>query len=146
MAAFKQPVQHYAGNFRTVKPPAVTRWQATAQVGLCCCSLPVLLQQHSCLAICYSHESSEAPIPLQGSQAELHKPIKIVGCGSCGVDYLASVAAFPQPDQKLRTDALEVYLSAASVPVLLQQSSICCTAQWREHQRPGLHVAGTSIE
>lgn len=28
--------------------------------------------------------------------------------GSCGVDYLASVAAYPQPDQKLRSDALEV--------------------------------------
>jgi hypothetical protein len=38
----------------------------------------------------------------------LDKAIKVVGCGSCGVDYLASVAAFPHPDQKLRTDALEV--------------------------------------
>ncbi|KAL6763951.1 PfkB-type carbohydrate kinase [Haematococcus lacustris] len=28
--------------------------------------------------------------------------------GSCGVDYLASVAAFPKPDEKLRTDRLEV--------------------------------------
>lgn len=46
--------------------------------------------------------------PVQGSQAALAKPIKIVGCGSCGVDYLASVAAFPHPDQKLRTDTLEV--------------------------------------
>eukprot|EP00775_Hariotina_reticulata_P013293 gene13293-13423_t len=34
--------------------------------------------------------------------------VKIVGCGSCGVDYLASVAAYPEPDEKLRTDALEV--------------------------------------
>jgi hypothetical protein len=40
--------------------------------------------------------------------AEPRKPIKIVGCGSSGVDYLASVAAFPQPDQKLRTDTLQV--------------------------------------
>jgi sugar/nucleoside kinase (ribokinase family) len=31
----------------------------------------------------------------------------VVGCGSCGVDYLAAVAAFPKPDEKLRTEALE---------------------------------------
>ena len=28
--------------------------------------------------------------------------------GSAGVDYLASVASFPEPDAKLRTDALEI--------------------------------------
>ncbi|KAF6252263.1 hypothetical protein COO60DRAFT_543168 [Scenedesmus sp. NREL 46B-D3] len=43
-----------------------------------------------------------------GCQVPLPKPVKIVGCGSCGVDYLASVAAYPKPDQKLRTDALAV--------------------------------------
>jgi sugar/nucleoside kinase (ribokinase family) len=32
----------------------------------------------------------------------------IVGMGSAGVDYLASVAAFPKPDAKLRTDSFEV--------------------------------------
>ena len=31
----------------------------------------------------------------------------IVGVGSAGVDYLASIAAFPEPDAKLRTDAFE---------------------------------------
>jgi sugar/nucleoside kinase (ribokinase family) len=31
----------------------------------------------------------------------------VVGCGSCGVDYLAAVAAFPKPDEKLRTETLE---------------------------------------
>lgn len=35
-------------------------------------------------------------------------PVKIVGMGSAGVDYLAQVAAFPQPDEKLRTERLEV--------------------------------------
>ncbi|WIA17202.1 hypothetical protein OEZ86_014349 [Tetradesmus obliquus] len=44
----------------------------------------------------------------EGCQVPLPKPVKIVGCGSCGVDYLASVAVYPKPDQKLRTDALEV--------------------------------------
>jgi hypothetical protein len=28
--------------------------------------------------------------------------------GGCGVDYLASVAAFPKPDEKLRSEKLEV--------------------------------------
>ena len=32
----------------------------------------------------------------------------IVGVGSAGVDYLASIAAFPEPDAKLRTDSFEV--------------------------------------
>ncbi|KAK9845779.1 hypothetical protein WJX81_002155 [Elliptochloris bilobata] len=32
---------------------------------------------------------------------------KVVGMGSCGRDYLAQVAAFPQPDDKLRTERLE---------------------------------------
>ena len=32
----------------------------------------------------------------------------MVGVGSAGVDYLASIASFPEPDAKLRTDALEV--------------------------------------
>ena len=32
----------------------------------------------------------------------------IVGMGSAGVDYLASIAAFPEPDAKLRTDSFEV--------------------------------------
>ena len=35
-------------------------------------------------------------------------PVKVVGMGSCGLDYLAQVAAFPEPDDKLRTTALEV--------------------------------------
>ena len=35
-------------------------------------------------------------------------PPKVVGLGSCGLDYLAAVAAFPKPDEKLRTIALEV--------------------------------------
>lgn len=34
--------------------------------------------------------------------------IKVVGCGGIGIDYLASVASFPKPDDKLRTQALQV--------------------------------------
>ena len=33
---------------------------------------------------------------------------KIVGMGGCNVDYLASIASFPKPDDKLRTEKLEV--------------------------------------
>ena len=44
---------------------------------------------------------------LQGASATLPAPIKIVGMGSAGVDYLAQVAAYPQPDEKLRTERLE---------------------------------------
>eukprot|EP00878_Enallax_costatus_P034999 GHUV01038957.1.p1 GENE.GHUV01038957.1~~GHUV01038957.1.p1 ORF type:complete len:333 (+),score=19.32 GHUV01038957.1:577-1575(+) len=44
----------------------------------------------------------------EGCITQLPEKVKIVGCGSCGVDYLASIASFPKPDQKLRTDALEV--------------------------------------
>jgi hypothetical protein len=46
--------------------------------------------------------------PAQGCAEPLPAPIKVVGCGSSGVDYLASVAAYPRPDEKLRTDTLEV--------------------------------------
>ncbi len=40
---------------------------------------------------------------------------KIVGMGSCTIDYLASVAAFPRPDDKLRTETLEVSMYLAVV-------------------------------
>ncbi len=33
---------------------------------------------------------------------------KVVGVGSCGLDYLAVVARYPEPDTKLRTETLEV--------------------------------------
>ncbi|KAI8465093.1 MAG: PfkB-type carbohydrate kinase [Monoraphidium minutum] len=43
----------------------------------------------------------------QGCAAPLPRPIKVVGCGSICLDYLASVAAYPRPDQKMRTETLE---------------------------------------
>ena len=33
---------------------------------------------------------------------------KVVGLGSVGLDYLAQVARFPKPDEKLRTEKMEV--------------------------------------
>ncbi|KAL0040939.1 hypothetical protein WJX79_010723 [Trebouxia sp. C0005] len=41
-----------------------------------------------------------------GHTDEARKP-KIVGLGSVGLDYLAQVAAFPKPDEKLRTKQME---------------------------------------
>ena len=41
------------------------------------------------------------------SSAASPRKKKIVGVGSAGVDYLASIASFPKPDAKLRTDAFE---------------------------------------
>ena len=35
---------------------------------------------------------------------------KVVGIGSCGLDYLAVVARYPEKDTKLRTENLEVRL------------------------------------
>eukprot|EP00195_Chlamydomonas_chlamydogama_P003024 CAMPEP_0202923018 /NCGR_PEP_ID=MMETSP1392-20130828/78228_1 /ASSEMBLY_ACC=CAM_ASM_000868 /TAXON_ID=225041 /ORGANISM="Chlamydomonas chlamydogama, Strain SAG 11-48b" /LENGTH=451 /DNA_ID=CAMNT_0049616679 /DNA_START=76 /DNA_END=1431 /DNA_ORIENTATION=- len=43
----------------------------------------------------------------KGCDAPLPKQVKVLGMGSCGVDYLASVAAYPKPDDKLRTETLE---------------------------------------
>ncbi len=42
-----------------------------------------------------------------GRTNEAQKP-KIVGLGSVGLDYLAQVAVFPKPDEKLRTKQMEV--------------------------------------
>lgn len=55
---------------------------------------------HACM-----HDCSRC---LQGCEHGLAKPIKVVGMGGCAVDYLASVAAYPKPDQKLRSETLEV--------------------------------------
>ncbi|EFJ40764.1 hypothetical protein VOLCADRAFT_84359 [Volvox carteri f. nagariensis] len=50
---------------------------------------------------------ASAAASFQGCYQPLAQQIKIVGMGSCGVDYLASVASFPRPDEKLRTEKLE---------------------------------------
>ncbi len=57
-------------------------------------------------------------------------PPKVAGMGSCGLDYLAAVAAFPKPDEKLRTTALEV-------PAARRPSLTCAlqTQQLRQHCR-----------
>lgn len=39
---------------------------------------------------------------------------KVVGLGSVGLDYLAQVARFPKPDEKLRTEKMEVLSKAVS--------------------------------
>jgi hypothetical protein len=37
-----------------------------------------------------------------------------VGCGSLSVDFLATVAAYPKPDDKIRTTTLKVNSSSSS--------------------------------
>ncbi|GLC72810.1 hypothetical protein PLESTF_001295700 [Pleodorina starrii] len=51
--------------------------------------------------------AASASAGFQGCDQPLEQRIKVVGMGSCGVDYLASVAAYPRPDEKLRTEKLE---------------------------------------
>lgn len=48
--------------------------------------------------LCFASAGGDKP-PLSG---------KLVGLGSAGVDYLASVDKYPQPDAKIRTEKLEV--------------------------------------
>ena len=67
------------------------------------CSMHIWPDLHACLLVLKPCMHSTQPC-----NTALPKPIKVVGMGSCGVDYLASVAAYPQPDQKLRTETLEV--------------------------------------
>ena len=44
-------------------------------------------------------------------RSDFEAGLKVVGVGSCGLDYLAVVARYPEPDTKLRTEHLEVRLS-----------------------------------
>ena len=44
------------------------------------------------------------------SSGEAQEKAKVVGLGGVGLDYLAQVAAFPKPDEKLRTEKMEVNL------------------------------------
>lgn len=43
-----------------------------------------------------------------GALPQISDPIKVVGMGSAGMDYLAEVASFPKPDDKMRTENLEL--------------------------------------
>ena len=71
----------------------------------------------TCSPIGWRHEATSASrhdlaqaathATAEGSSHNVGPP-KVVGMGSCGLDYLAAVAAFPKPDEKLRTTALEV--------------------------------------
>lgn len=61
---------------------------------------------------------------------------RVVGVGSCGIDYLAAVAAFPQPDEKLRTQQLEVYWWGYHMYTVL-----ICTGQGLLHACVVQHVA-----
>ena len=70
---------------------------------------PVSARHHRRVAIrnnAVFADADQAQRWIDAWKARLNAP-RVVGVGSAGVDYLASVAAFPEPDQKLRTDAFE---------------------------------------
>ena len=70
---------------------------------------PVSVRHHRRVAIrnnAVFADADQAQRWIDAWKARLNAP-RVVGVGSAGVDYLASVAAFPKPDEKLRTDAFE---------------------------------------
>ncbi|KAL4458589.1 hypothetical protein ABPG75_013454 [Micractinium tetrahymenae] len=69
---------------------------------------------------------------MQGCTEPLPRPIKVVGMGSSGQDLLAQVAAFPRPDDKLRTEQFEAQGggncgNALTAAARLGLSSACVT-------------------
>ncbi|MCH87130.1 ketohexokinase [Trifolium medium] len=42
------------------------------------------------------------------SSSSIPQNATVVGCGSLSVDFLATVAAYPKPDEKIRTTTLKV--------------------------------------
>jgi hypothetical protein len=59
------------------------------------------------------HESGISSCMPQGCSEVLERPIRVVGMGSSGQDLLALVAAFPRPDDKLRTEKFEAQVGLA---------------------------------
>lgn len=49
---------------------------------------------------------------------------KVVGLGGCGLDYVAHISAFPEPDAKLRTEKLEVSDGRCKPPVCALHTAI----------------------
>lgn len=83
----------------------------------------------------------------QGSQEPLPAPpVRVVGMGGVGVDYLAAVASFPRPDDKLRTEALEVQVSShtdrsGSARSLIHMRTVAPAQQLRRQRRQQTHCA-----
>ena len=76
---------------------------------MCPCWRPsYAVGQRRALLACMAQQGKGAGAPGSGPKA--------VGMGSCGLDYLAQVAAFPRPDDKLRTENLEVRRGSCPCP------------------------------
>ena len=71
-------------------------------------------------------------LPPRARPAADASPPSIVGMGSVGLDYLAAVAAFPKPDDKLRTERLEVRMEKER-------------GRERERERDGAWLSSLSI-
>ena len=77
-------------------------------VGVTASSLAYFLK-HS-LGLCEGLQRDGDVLPVWQVRSEHEVEQKVVGVGSCGLDYLAVVARFPEKDTKLRTENLEVRL------------------------------------
>ena len=64
-----------------------------------------------------------------GNCRRLRCPRAVVGLGGVGLDYLAQVAGFPEPDAKLRTEALEAQGGGNCGNALTAASRLGCAAR-----------------
>ena len=62
------------------------------------------------LGLCEALQDAGDVLPVWQERSEHKAEQKVVGVGSCGLDYLAVVARYPEKDTKLRTENLEVKL------------------------------------
>ena len=62
------------------------------------------------LGLCEALQRADDVLPVWQVRSEHEAERRVVGVGSCGLDYLAVVAKYPVKDTKLRTENLEVRL------------------------------------
>jgi len=60
----------------------------------------------------------------------------VIGLGSCGLDYLALVAAFPKPDDKLRTEKMEVIFFPLNSFLFCSSSRFFETLEGKAKKKP----------
>ncbi|CAN0920383.1 KHK [Linum grandiflorum] len=86
---------------------ASTTATANAAVSLRRSSFP---SSSSCFLV--SHNSNATRVKMASSESPPHPPLPenrvVLGCGAASVDLLAAVAAYPNPDDKIRTTSLKV--------------------------------------
>ena len=116
--------------------PSASRLTSTAMASAVC--LPASDHDEECIYTQSSKGSTLITVLALQVRSDLEAGQKVVGVGSCGLDYLAVVAKYPEPDTKLRTKNLEVSLSQKwpnDLPAILRsisaKHSVCHAAMWR---------------